>query len=60
MLAEVITGQRAAHMCNCIVSTIFIHVDLKNYLLPQFLSNHPDTARICSRGNLEKNRPTEF
>ena len=52
-LAEIIAGQRSALMCNCIERAIFNRAPLKSslkiYLLLHFLSDHPETFRICSK-----------
>ena len=67
ILANVIVGQRPALMCNSIVRSItFAFItktnfsNFKIYLLLQFLSNYPETFRICSRVNLENKCPLKF
>ena len=60
-LAEVMAGQRSTPMWNYIACVIFNRVPWKTtfkiYLLLHFLSNHPETFRICSKDYLETSLP---
>ena len=61
-LAKIIAGQRSALMYSCIARSIFNHalkIEPKNLLL-QFLNNHPESFRICSRDHLEETNRAEF
>ena len=56
-LAEIIAGQRSALMCNYICASDFQSPALK---ILHFLSDHPETFRICSKDHLEEIVGPEF
>ena len=67
ILAEVIAGQRSALMCNYIVHAIFNFAITRKWpffklqnLSSTFLSNHPETFRICSKRENQDIRPSKF